>query len=184
MRVFLGLLALSCLACGAENEPEPPPPCEQQCKDEVALRALRETMKLVYNLTLQGEDVGPQDETTECPLGGRARVFGEATSEPMQGATIVSLTYELDRCAYFEIDEEPDENYTMRLSGTLRQEGILAVQPSATTAILIDSDSVTFFGAVYDPPLQYTEEECPIDLGQSGNTLSGTICERPATVQL
>ena len=183
MRV-VGLLALLCLACGAENEPEPPPPCEQECKDAVALRALRETMKLVYNLTLQANPVGPQDETTPCPLNGTARVFGEATSEPVQGATIVSLTYELDQCAYLELDDEPPENYAMVLDGVITQEGTLAVQPSATTAIMINSEAVTFIGTVYDPPINYFEEDCPVVLGQSGSKLSGTICDRAASVDL
>jgi hypothetical protein len=125
-----------------------------------------------------------QDETTPCPIVGNARVFGEATSEPMQGATIVSLTYELNQCAYLEIDEDPDENYTMMLSGVITQEGILAVQPSATTGLVINSEAVTFLGTVYDPPIRYTEEDCPIALGQSGSELTGFICGRVAGIEL
>src|SRR5262245_58145120 len=49
------------LACQAE--PPEPPPCDDACTDGIALRSVRETMKLVYNLTLQGNDVGEQDET-------------------------------------------------------------------------------------------------------------------------
>jgi len=174
---------LLCLACGAEDPP-PSPPCDQACQDAVAVRSLRETMKLVYNLTLQANPVGPQDESTPCPLGGDARVFGEATSDSMQGATQVALTYELNDCVYMERDEEPEENYAMMLSGVLTQEGIIAVQPSASTALLINGNSVSFLGAVYDPPIEYQAQACPVILGQSGNQLAGTICDRPAGLDL
>jgi hypothetical protein len=117
-------------------------------------------------------------------LGGTAHVFGEATSNSMQGSSIVSLTYELEGCAYLELDEEPDENYTMTLTGVITQEGILAVQPTATTALLISSDSVTFSGSVYDPPVDYEEAECEVVLGQDGHELSGMICGRQAGVRL
>jgi len=152
--------------------------------DGIALRSLRETMKLVYNITLQGKPVGAQDETTPCPLGGSARVFGTATSNPVQGATEVELTYELSNCAYLELDDEPDETYDMTLDGTVTQSGTLAVQPTATTALLMRSDSVTLDGSVYDPPRDFHEENCVVDVAQSGNDLSGTFCGREAGVDL
>ena len=93
------------------------------CEDGIALRSLRETMKLVYNITLQGNPVGDQDESTPCPLGGRARVFGTATSNPVHGATEVELTYELEGCHYLEIDDEPDETYEVTLDGIVTQVG-------------------------------------------------------------
>jgi hypothetical protein len=183
-RLWLSCVLLGCLACSSVEEAEPAPPCEQPCRDASALRALRETLKLVYNLTLQGNAVGPQDETTDCPQGGSARVFGEASSDSMQGATEVVLTYELMACAYLERDDEPPENYEMTLSGVIAQEGTIAVQPSATTALVMSSDSLSFSGTVYDPPISYEEASCSVVLGQSGSQLSGTICEREAGVEL
>lgn len=176
-------LAASLLGCGAEEAPASPP-CEQQCQDGVAIRALRETMKLVYNITLQGNPVGAQDETTPCPLGGSAHVFGVATSNAVHGATELELTYELDQCRYLQRDDEPAENYDMTLTGTVTQSGTLAVQPTATTGLVIRSDSVTLGGTVYDPPLAYAETECVIELGQSGSNVSGTICGREAGADL
>lgn len=170
------------LAC--QNEPEPSPPCRDECMDGIALRSLRETMKLAYNLTLQGNDVGEQDETTDCPLGGSARVFGTATSEPVHGATEVDLTYELRSCAYIERDEEPEESYEMTIDGVITQTGIMAVQPTATTALLMQSDAVTLDGNVYDPPREFHEADCVVDLAQNGNDLSGVFCGREAGVDL
>src|SRR5262249_1787750 len=74
--------------CGrsAGNKPAAPP-CDQKCADGNAIRAYREMLKLMYNVTLQGKPVGPQDQTAPCPLGGTARVFGNATSNALQGAT-------------------------------------------------------------------------------------------------
>jgi hypothetical protein len=141
-------------------------------------------MKLVYNITLQGNPVGEQDEDTECPLGGRARVFGVATSNAVQGATEVDLTYELENCKYLELDDEPDETYSMTLDGVVTQAGTMAVQPSATTALFMRSDSVTLTGTVYDPPRDFQEENCVIDVAQNGNDLSGSFCGREAGVDL
>jgi len=170
------------VACQAE--PPEPPPCDDACNDGIALRSLRETMKLIYNITLQANPEGEQDETTECPLGGSARIFGTATSEPVHGATEVELTYELRDCAYTEIDDEPEETYRMTLDGTVTQSGTMAVQPTATTALLMQSDSVSLVGSVFDPPREFHEEECVLDVAQNGNDLSGLFCGREAGVDL
>lgn len=177
--LFGALLGLACT-----EDPEPVPPCDARCEDGIAARALRETVKLAYNLTLQANPVGAQDETTECPLGGSARVFGTATSNPVQGATEVDLTYELDRCAVIEIDEEADESYQMIVHGTLTQIGIMAVQPSATTALVMRSDAMSLGGYVHDPPREYVALDCAVELGQNGNDLAGLLCDRPVGVDL
>lgn len=172
------VLALVLAACGTKvNEPPPPPPCEQKCIDEGIARSVRETAKLAYNLTLQGKPVGPQDATTPCPLGGTVHVYGTATSNAVQGATEVSLTYELDACAYLLQDDAPQNNYRMNLTGVLTQKGIIAVQPTATTALNFESGGITFEGTVYEPPVP-AKGTCPMRFGQNGNNLSGLICDR------
>jgi hypothetical protein len=191
MRASLCLLVSLALAssaavvgCGtAATAPPKPPPCDEACKDGVAIKALRETTKLAFNLTLQGKPVGTHDLTTPCPLGGGVRVFGTATSNAVQGATEVRLTYVLADCGYLFKDDDAKDNYSMRLSGTMTQEGILAVQPSATSALVMKSDMMKLSGTVYDPPLDYAAE-CPVELGQNGNKLTGTICGRDAHTDL
>lgn len=165
-------------ACGDGPPPPAPPPCDQACKDGVALRAMRETLKLVYNLTLQGKPVGTYDLETPCPQGGKARISGTATSNAVQGATEVKLTYVLDGCNYLNKDSEPKENYSITVSGTIEQQGTIAVQPSATTALLMKSASITFTGSIYDPPEPYEAKECPLDVFQSGNRVAGKMCGR------
>ena len=169
------------VACGGPD-PEPSPPCEQKCQDAGAVRALRETLKLVFNLTLQGNPPGVQDESTPCPMGGSARVFGQATANAIQGAIEVDLTYELMQCAYMQRNDDPPENYSMTFEGTVLQHGTIAVQPSVTTALNMSSEALTLFGNVYDPPLEYQGEACAVRIGQNGNRVSGTICEREAGV--
>lgn len=184
MRLPMLVLLLVLASCAASADPlPPPPPCDAVCQDKVAIRALRETMKLAYNLTLQGKPVGPQDGTTPCPLGGTARVFGTATSNAVQGATEVDLTYELAACKYLFQDDDAEDNYSMTLTGTITQRGILAVQPSATSAVLMKTEAMTFAGTVYAPPVPY-EATCPLDLGQNGNVLSGLICGRESAANL
>jgi hypothetical protein len=178
------LLLCALLGIACTEDPESVPACDARCEDGIAARALRETLKLAYNLTLQANPIGQQDESSECPLGGRARVFGFATSNPVQGATEVDLTYELDRCAVFEIDEEANESYQMLIDGTLTQTGIMAVQPSATTALVMRSASMSLVGTVHDPPREYLAVECAVELGQNGNDLAGLLCERAVGVDL
>lgn len=158
--------------------------CDERCQDETAARALRETLKLIYNLTLQGKPVGEQDETTRCPLGGSARVYGTATSVAEQGTTEVDLIYELTTCAYVQRDDEPEESYDTVIGGVFKQTGIIAVQPSANAALIIESESFGLEGTVYDPPVRYAQYQCSALLQQDGNAIAGTWCGREIALQL
>ena len=186
---LVGMTAWAAAGCGAGNTPPPPPICDQACMDGVALRALRLTMKFAFNIALQGNDAGPQDATTPCPMAGTARIFGSATSDAEQGATTVSLTYVLDGCAYdAPKNATPERNFQMTLSGAITETGTLAVQPSSTTALILvsppadagTSSAMTFAGTVYDPPVDYNETGCAIHVAQQGNDVAGTLCGRQA----
>jgi hypothetical protein len=152
--------------------------------DQTALISLRDAIKLVFNLTLQGNPVGPQDASVPCPLGGGAHVFGTATSNAVQGATNVNLTYALAQCAYSQEDTDPTQNFNMTVNGQLTEVGTLAVQPTSTTALEIDSTGIDFSGTVYNPPLDYDQKACPLTLAQNGNNLSGLMCGRQVGVGL
>jgi hypothetical protein len=171
------------LGCGSEGSAAQAP-CEERCQDNVAIRAVRETMKFMYNITLQAKPVGAQDYSADCATSGSARIFGDASSVPEQGATEVELTYEFEECGYLERDDERDENYSVTISAVLTQRGTLAVQPSATTAIVIATDSLTLTGTVSDPPIDYQALACELTLAQNGDEVSGTICGREAGIEL
>src|SRR5687768_12171688 len=103
-----GLLPLAVLvSCTSGPEPGPPPPCDQLCLDGIAVAGMRLTLKQIFNQTLQGKPVGPQDFRYACPLGGTAHVFGTVASNAVQGATEVDLTYELEGCVLLDRDTEP-----------------------------------------------------------------------------
>ena len=68
-------------------------------------------------------------------------------------------------------------------TGVFTQEGILAVQPTSPSAVIMRSDMMKIEGTVYDPPLAYNVD-CPLQLGQSGNSLSGKICDRNVETDL
>lgn len=177
------LLAVSCGGGNAVTPAPEPPPCDDECKDGIAIKAVRETVKLAFNLTFQGKPVGTYDLATTCPLGGTARVTGSASSNAIQGATEVDITYVLAECKYLEKDDDANDNYEITLTGTLSQKGTLAVQPSSTSAVLMKSDSMKIDGTVYDPPLAYSQT-CPLELGQTGNRLSGKMCDRSVQTDL
>jgi hypothetical protein len=179
----LAAAVVAIFGCGGTKSPPDAAACGPSCTDAIAVRALRDAIKDVYNFTLQGKPVGTQDQTTLCPLGGMAHVFGEATSNADQGATTVSLTYELTSCAYSETDTDPNQTFNMTLSGKVTESGTIAVQPSSTTALRFESDAVTFSGTVYSPPISY-QQKCAVALGQTGNDLSGTLCSRTTGLAL
>jgi hypothetical protein len=177
--VLLLAAAATSTACGGDDAAPAAKPW-----DKSAMRALREVIKVAYNLTLQGNDVGEQDETTPCPQGGSARVRGAATSVPEQGASEVDLTYELSRCAYLQRDDEVEENYDVTISGAVTEKGILAVQPTATTALIFESASISLEGTVYDPPVDHAEVDCAFHVAQNGNHFAGTWCGREVGLDL
>jgi hypothetical protein len=183
---FALAFALALAACGtsAGNTPPPPPPCDAECQDETAVRALREMIKLAYNLTLQGLPVGDHDETTPCPQGGTVRVAGRATSNALQGSTFVDLTYTFSACSYLQRDTDPKQNYRMTVNGTITEKGTLAVQPSATTALSIHGDSVDLSGTVYAPPIDYAVSACVLEGGQTGSHFTASFCGREAGLTL
>jgi hypothetical protein len=166
--------------CDSIDPPPPAPTCDQACQDGAAMRATREMMKLLYNLTVQGEPVGPQDHTRPCLFGGTARVFGQASSNAELGTTKVDLTYEFNGCGYLQKDDEAPENYNVTLTGVITQKGTFAAVTGGTTAVEIASEKITLEGTVHDPPIAYSARDCGLVLSQSGNSISGTICERVA----
>jgi hypothetical protein len=145
---------------------------------------MREIVKLAFNVTLQGKPVGHHDETAPCPLGGSVHVVGDASSNAVQGATFVSLTYTFDRCLFLQKDTDPVQNYKVTLTGTIQEDGTIAVQPPTTSSLILKSDSITITGTVYEPPSGYDAEKCPFQLGQDGSKVSGTICGRDVSVLL
>jgi hypothetical protein len=65
----------------------------------------------------------------------------------------------------------------MVLDGTATESGTIAVQPSATTSLAIKSEAMSFAGYVNDPPIDYAEPDCMVDVRQDGNAVSGFFCD-------
>lgn len=181
---LVSFAAFVLVSCGGATGAAPAaPPCDEECRDGVAIKGLRETLKLAFNIGLQGKPVGAHDESAPCLLGGSVRIFGSAASNAQQGTTEMQLTYVLAQCKYLFRDDDAEDNYELTFTGTMTQDGILAVQPSATSAVVMKSEKMTISGTVYDPPLGY-DVDCPIELGQNGNKLTGKVCGRTAETEL
>ena len=182
--LLLGLLVVT--GCGAGPRPAAAPPCDQACQDGVALRGVRTAMKIAYNFAVAAQPVGAQDKTAPCVSfdgthGGSVHVFGEATVNAIQGASIVSLSYDFKDCLYsVPPDATADQNFNLTFSGLVTEGGTLSVQPTATTALAIASDSFSVTGTVYDPPLDYAATGCALSVIQNGNAVSGALCGRRA----
>jgi hypothetical protein len=179
----LALVPIALVGCGAGAKPAPAPPCEEECQDGVALRALRTMMRFAFNAAVAGKPVGAQDETLPClPSGsgvGSVRVFGDAESNPEQGASFLTLSYDFRNCSYSAPpDPTADQNYSVTLTGLIGERGTLSQQPTSITALLIQSDSVTLTGSVYDPALDYSASNCELSVDQNGSAVSGLMCGR------
>jgi hypothetical protein len=186
MKRCASVLVIACFAsCGSKGGGSSmTPACDTACQDGVALLSLRDAIKTVYNVKLQGGPVGAQDAGAMCPLGGSASVSGKATSNAKQGTTAVNLTYVFTQCAFSQIDSDPTQTFNLTLDGTVTEIGTIAVQPSSTTALEFTSSAFSFDGSVYGPPIDYVQKGCALKLGQNGNNLSGTICKRDAGTML
>lgn len=181
---MLCLLALVSGCASAEAAPEPAPPCDAACQDEVAMRGLRKAIKLIYNIKLQGRPVGDQSAESPCPQGGKASVSGTASSDPDQGATLVDLNYSFADCRYVHPDDQPTDSYEVTANGSISERGVIAVQPSTTTALVFESDAFSLSGSIYDPGIDYSAEGCELALSQNGNELSGLWCGRDVGLTL
>lgn len=180
--VLCSLLALVGAASCGGPKPAPPASCDASCQDTVAIRGLRETMKLAYNLTVQGKPVGDVDVKVPCLRGGSARVHGNGSSNALQGTTEVHLTFELDRCAYQQKDPTPENNYDLTVSGTIAEDGALSAAAGSTTALVLKGADLSVTGTVYDPALPYDANACALEAVQDGNHLGGTFCGRKVTI--
>jgi len=182
--VALALLVSS--GCGAGPRPASAPPCDQACRDGVAVRGVRTAMKIAYNFAVATQPVGAQDKMAPCvsfdgTRGGSVHVFGNASVNATQGASIVSLSYDFEDCLYSAPpDATANQNFSLIMTGLVTEEGTLSVQPTATTALAIASDSLSVSGTVYDPPLDYAVSGCALSVIQDGNAVSGALCGRRA----
>ncbi len=64
------------------------------------------------------------------------------------------------------------------------QEGVLAVQPSSSSALVIRGDAVTSTGAVREPGVPYRVDARKLEMTQSGNRLTATLCGRTVGLDL
>ena len=183
------VLSFTLTGCGAGAKPAPAPPCDQSCQDGVALRALRTMMRFAFNAAVAGKPVGDQDKTLPClPAAsglGSVHVFGNAQSNADQGASFLDplnpLNYDFRNCSYSAPpDPMADQNYSVTLTGLITESGTLAQQPTAITALMIDSSSISLTGSVYDPPLDYSAADCELAVDQNGSAVSGLLCGRAA----
>jgi hypothetical protein len=200
-RGWLACSLFSVVACGAGPRPAPAPPCDQSCQDGVALLGLRTAIKLAYNFEVSTKPKGPQDGTAPCvsfdgTKGGTVHVFGDAEVNAIQGASIaMPLNYDFKNCLYSAPpDPTADQNFSLTITGLVTENGTISVQPTATTALVIQTalddstmlptDSLSITGTVYDPPVDYAASNCALSVIQNGNALSGAFCGRSAGTTL
>jgi hypothetical protein len=133
-------------------------------------------MRLIYNLKLQGNDVGNQDVSSPCPGGGSVHVTGTATSNSTQGTTEVELSYDFAAC---KVVATGTSAFDLAIDGVVVESGVLPSSQS-NTALLINSVQLGLSGTVSDPAIPI-DESCVLDLSQSGAVVSGKYCDRAAS---
>jgi len=183
LAAFLAPAAAS-LGCGG-NPPAPPPPCDIQCQDGVAIRALRVGMRLAYNFAIASKPVGKQDATAPCIPSGSVHIVGTAESNAMLGTSQIDLTYTFTNCKNPSIKSTtPERNYNVTMNGVVNEKGTLAMGGPTTSLVFIGT-GLGIVGPVYDPPVDYPPPEhpqldCELFANQDGNNVNGTLCGRTA----
>ena len=94
------------------------------------------------------------------------------------------LTYALDHCATLRVDTDAARNYSLTFTGSVVEDGTLAVQATSTMALTFTSAALDCTGTVHTEPLDYAFSACPLTLAQDGNNLSGKLCGRTVGVGL
>ena len=141
---------------------------------------MRLTLKAVFNHASNGAPIGDLDATTDCPGGGTAHVVGTTSSTAAQGGTTIDVTYDLAACLYGETSLTATKTFAVSSTGKITEQGMLGVQPGATTTLTFAGTGLTLTGTVYDPPLSYSTQMCSLSATQTGNAVSGVLCGRPA----
>ena len=77
-----------------------------------------------------------------------------------------------------------EESYDVVLTGKIVQEGVLAVQPSSSTALVMKGEGVTLSGTIRLPAIAYRAEACKLEMTQNGNKLTATFCGRTVGIDL
>jgi hypothetical protein len=141
--VIAGIVSVALFAIGCSGkQPAPSAPCDQECKDAIALRALREAMRSAFtnNVAYRDQDNGPQDEWGHCDKGvGSSHIFGTAVSNKQQGMTKVNLTYEFLSCLATRVEATPELNYNLSLKGTVTEVGTLSTLSTSPPALKIST---------------------------------------------
>jgi hypothetical protein len=196
-RIEILAIALASLpavsGCAISGSSPPEPTCDQACQDGVAIRALRTGMAQLYNAAFPQPlppgvtppegfvpppwvPSGPQDLLVPCDATHVVHLFGDATSDPTQGVTMVNLTYQVPGClSENKNDPTPEGNYGLVITGTLTEVGTLG--GNRTNALVIRGDGVSLSGTVFDPAYEY-DELCDLDFVQNGGNVSGRLCGR------
>jgi hypothetical protein len=182
MKALFAFALAFALGCGSSSSAPPPldAGCEQACQDGMALYAVRQTMRLLYNESLNGREAGTQDAGAEC-LTGTANVSGVAVPDGGVGSVGVSLAYDFQACEYLDKSSAAAHTFDLTFTGVVTETGTLAVLGTATMALTIESAEITISGSVGDPPTPYVAPRCSLSLTQNSNDLEGTICGRAAS---
>jgi hypothetical protein len=140
--VIAGSLSVALYAMGCSGkQPAPSAPCDQECRDAIALRALREAMRSAFtiNVAYKDRDNGLQDVEGRCSDTGvgSARIFGTAVSNTQQGMTKVDLAYEFLSCLVTSVEATPERNYDLSLKGTVTEVGALSALSTSPNALKI-----------------------------------------------
>lgn len=177
---WVALIALSIASCSNDEAAtgEAPFVCDQRCRDNLAARAVRESVRVGFNLLLQGGPVGEQDKAGPCPFGGKVRVEGTATTDAATGTTQVDLTWQFTACGVKRVGSK-DEAYEVTIDGELTQKGKISNVAGQTTALVLASDAMKVSGQVSLPTVP-VDETCPLALTQDGSQVSGKFCGRDA----
>ncbi len=139
----------------------------------------------IYNQNLAGKPTGSVNVTVNCPVGGTAHITGTTSYDSTHGITSVMLTIAMTGCKMSEVSASSGVNVALSLDGSISETGswnssnYASVNYQATGVVMSGTDQRTGYaqatiGQTCDVALTFDESG-------STNTVSGTICGRPAS---
>jgi hypothetical protein len=154
--------------------------------DGATVWALLNSIVDFYNQNLAGRPVGSQNVTADCPGGGTVTITGSSGYSSSNAITTSNLTYAMSGCQTSQISADGNTVAAIATTGTVTETGSWNIPDYKSgkyqsTGSLIMTGTVNVTGFAPATINQSCNVGLTHNISGSTNTLTGTICDRPAS---
>lgn len=176
------MLALILASCGTPKPDKADGPDMELYRVKVLAHVLVEAHTFLYNQNVAGKSQNVST-TVFCPQGGEVTITGNAHEDLATGITSANLKYESLSCRLILTDHDVTMTGVMQEKGTFNSDTVTVSSGSVTTGMTsltyISTLAFVSEGEDNSNSIKTTlHSVCPVTLVQSGNKVSGTVCEK------